>query len=190
MAAALPGPRKPLLPSRHVFSESYSKLPTSVFTHRTVSSCDLTVFSLPSSLCSHLILSLLLDAKRIRWTVLILILSLYPKDFIHRCHSRPVCVCLHSSQYKVVTTSDEGNLAWSPERAGVSRASAGLRKALPSPAVSTKCSEDLAAESKAVLWSVWGLGFGDKGLWVQILVQRSSLLEPLCPSAKWEQFLF
>lgn len=57
VAAALPGPLKPLLPSRHVFSESYSKLPNSVFTHRTVSSCDLTVFSPPSSLLSTYSLS-------------------------------------------------------------------------------------------------------------------------------------
>lgn len=151
MAAALPGPRKPLLPSRHVFLESYSKLPTSVFTHRTVSLCDL--ISVPSSvfpLLSPYSLSLAGCKEDKINTVLILILSLHPKDFMHRCRSRPACVCLHSSRYRVVTTSDEGNLAWSPERAGVSRASAGLGKAPPSATVSTKCSEDSAAESKAV----------------------------------------
>ena len=46
--------------------------------------------------------------------------------------------------------SDEGSQAWSPERAGLSRACAGLGNALPSAAVSTKRCEDSAAESKAV----------------------------------------
>lgn len=120
-------------------------------------------------------------------TVMILIVSLHLMDFVQGGLSGPVCV-------SAFITIQSGHHIWWEKPGQASRQCGGelsicleIHRILP---LSTELRGDSASQGKAVKCSVWGLGFGDRWLPVQILLQMSRLLGPQCPSVKWEQSLF